>query len=326
MPDLSPKKYIADNVPNQTITGQLKIDGGLTVTDGSDNTIGVYRAIFNQTGIVVGTNISSFDGGLIIGEKYTITNYVAGDDFGNIADIVSGNINETGCVFIAEGKIPATWSNGSELTSQGDLVVTVLENNLGYDISWFSFIGAGAYIGFRDNLINSYVSNTFPRNKLQLFSQINSFNIYGSGRLLQTVGGSGTLNEVDDVIFLGVYDWTNDTPAQDSLYYAPVEIRIKQNLNTTPVLLNGTVESGYPFSNVSVSLFSGGDSIGTIYSQGQLVNNLEELVAFLNADPATSYLGTYSFNIEGDIFLSMPANLKDQTSPDNTLTFEIFND
>jgi hypothetical protein len=326
MPDLSPKKYIADNVPNQTITGQLKIEGGLTVADPSNNTIATYRAIFNQTGVITGTNINDFNGGLIIGERYTIIKYLAGDDFSNIAEVESGNINEDGCIFVATGQIPAIWSNNTELSSEGNLVVQVLENSLGYDISWFSFVGPGTYIGFRDNLTYSYVSNTFPKNKLQMFSQINSFNLYGASRLLQTVGGSGTLNEVDDVIFLGVYDWTNDIPAQDSLYYTPVEIKIKQDLNTTPILLNGSVESKYPFSNVSVNLFSGGDVIGTVYSQGQLVSNLEELVSFLNTDPATSYLGTYSSDIDGNIFLSMPTNLKDQTSPDNTLTFVVFND
>jgi len=319
-------KYIVDNVANQTITGQLKIDGGLTVTDGSDNTIGTYRAIFNQTGVIIGTSIANFDGGLIIGETYTITNYVPGDDFSNIADVSTGNINETGCVFIAEGQIPAVWSNGTELTSQGDLVVNVLENNLGYDISWVSEIVIGTYIGFKSNIVNGSVSNTFPRNNVQLFSNINSFNSFGSGRLLQIVGGSGSFNEIDDVVYFAAYDWTNDLPSSNSIYYVPVEIRIKQNLDTTPVLLNGSVVSSYPFTNVSVNLFSAGDIIGTVYSDGQLVNNISELVSYLNADPTTSYLGTYSYDAEENIFLSMASNLKDQTSPYNTLTFEVFND
>jgi hypothetical protein len=55
-------------------------------------------------------------GTLVIGDTYEITNYVVGDDFTDVADVQSGNINENGCVFIATGEIPAVWNSGSELT------------------------------------------------------------------------------------------------------------------------------------------------------------------------------------------------------------------
>ena len=55
-------------------------------------------------------------GSLIIGDTYEITNYVGVDDFTNVADVQSGNINENGCVFIATGEIPTSWSDETELT------------------------------------------------------------------------------------------------------------------------------------------------------------------------------------------------------------------
>ena len=42
--------------------------------------------------------------------------YFVSDDFTNVADVQSGNINENGCVFIATGEIPTVWNSGSELT------------------------------------------------------------------------------------------------------------------------------------------------------------------------------------------------------------------
>ena len=59
-----------------------------------------------------GTTLTS--GNLIIGETYEITDYM-GDDFSNVAAVVSGTINETGCVFIATGQTPTSWY-GSILT------------------------------------------------------------------------------------------------------------------------------------------------------------------------------------------------------------------
>lgn len=61
-----------------------------------------------------GTTITN--GSLVIGDTYEITDYVGADDFSNVADVQSGNINETGCVFVATGETPTVWSGGTELT------------------------------------------------------------------------------------------------------------------------------------------------------------------------------------------------------------------
>ena len=87
-------KYIVDNVANQTISGNVTINGNLNVT-GTTSGLVTYKALLTQLGVQTGTSldgIGNFDGGLIIGETYTILDYQSGDDFSNIADIQSGGI------------------------------------------------------------------------------------------------------------------------------------------------------------------------------------------------------------------------------------------
>jgi hypothetical protein len=82
-------KYIVNKLSGQTIDGNLTINGSITVT-GTSNNSGVYRALLTQTGSITGTYLPAFNYGLIVGETYTITDYVNGDDFSNIADVQSG--------------------------------------------------------------------------------------------------------------------------------------------------------------------------------------------------------------------------------------------
>jgi hypothetical protein len=82
-------KYIVNNAQQQTISGNVSISGNLNFT-GRTNDIGTYKALLSQTGSIIGTNIDDFGSQLIIGETYTITNYVSGDDFSNVANVISG--------------------------------------------------------------------------------------------------------------------------------------------------------------------------------------------------------------------------------------------
>ncbi len=106
----------------------------------------VWKALLTQTGSYTYTGgtdpyqPNSYPvGGFILNEVYTINDYVAGDDFSNIAEVLYGTINTTDCVFRATGTsttqyiIPNSWDN-STLTSDGLMIVNVLENTLGYDI------------------------------------------------------------------------------------------------------------------------------------------------------------------------------------------------
>jgi hypothetical protein len=100
-----------------------------------------WRALLTQTGpqTFTGSTDPNLYGGLVLNEIYTINSYTSGDNFSNIAQVLSGVINTTGCVFKVTGStytdyfFPTTWVS-SQITSQGDMIVNVLENTLGFDV------------------------------------------------------------------------------------------------------------------------------------------------------------------------------------------------
>jgi hypothetical protein len=115
-----------------------------------------YRAILNHTGPLDGRNIFDFGEGFIIGETYYIDIFHEGDDFSNIANVIDGDIFSSGCTFIATGVTPSNWSNNSYLFSEGNFIVSVLENTTGIDIIWIDspFGGEGYYYAIGLDLMN----------------------------------------------------------------------------------------------------------------------------------------------------------------------------
>ena len=406
-------KYIVNNVPGQTINGDITINGNLSVTGVTTGSLATYKALLTQLGSQTGTTLGGFGGfndGLIIGETYTITDYVSDDDFSNIANVISGGVltysysgtsvtgftstytsggatsgegsgvefeiyinndvyesisivnigygyasgdtitilgtnvggispdndititvdsvttnnpNVTGCAFIATGEIPTNWSNGSTLVSSGNLVVTVLENNLGFDIEWVGefLIDQGIYVGF--NSTTGPLYNTFNRNTTFVLNGSNPNPYYGPN-LLETFVGPISLSEKDDTIVVAIFDTEILESVGDSLYYFPIEIQ-QQNTDTTPIVISGTVESQFPINFTSISLFCNGNYIQSLYGDGT-VNDMSELITYLNSLPNTSYLGTYSDAGDGFVNLEMSTNLVNQFCSSGTLTFEVFND
>jgi hypothetical protein len=317
-------KYIVNNVPGQTINGDITINGNLSVTGVTTGSLATYKALLTQTNSATGTNLNEFNDGLIIGETYTITDYVSSDSFSNVANVTSGVIDTTGCEFIATGETPTNWNNGSTLVSSGNLVVTVLENNLGYDIEWVTGeFGAGVYLGY--NSITGPLYNTFNRNTTFVLGGGNSISFFGlEPNLLETfIGPVSFVNEKDDIIFVAVVDTENFDTVADNLYYFPVQIQILQDVDTTPITLSGTVESSFPFSNPSIDLFCDGNFIQTLYGEGT-VNDMSELITYLNSEPNMSYLGTYSDGGDSTVLLEMSTNLVNQFCSSGTLTFEVF--
>ncbi len=80
----------------------------------------VYRTLASTTATI---------GSLIVDEVYTITTYVAGDDFSIGTQVISGVMNTTGCVFSLDDAIGVNpvWANGSTLTNQGNRILQVGE-------------------------------------------------------------------------------------------------------------------------------------------------------------------------------------------------------
>jgi hypothetical protein len=257
----------------------------------------------------LGTNV----GGISPDNDITIT----------VDSSTTDNPNETGSVFIATGEIPTNWSNGSTLVSSGNLVVKVLENNLGYDIEWVEeFFGPGVYFGY--NSTTGPLYNTFNRNTTFVLGGGNP-NPYFGPNLLETFIGPISLSEKDDTIVVAVFDTEILESVPDSLYYFPVDIQIKQDTDTTPIVISGTVETSFPITLTSVALFCNGNFIQSLYGDGT-VNDMSELITYLNSLPNTSYLGTYSDAGDGFVNLEMSTNLVNQFCSSGTLTFEVFND
>lgn len=317
-------KYIVNDLANQSITGNLNLDGDLRIVDGNDGTC-TYKALLTQTASITGTGIGDFYGALIIGESYTINNYVASDDFSNIANVTSGTINTNGCVFTATGSIPQSWNSGSELISAGNLVVNVIENNLGFSLDWYDDFIPGVYFAVRSD--TGPLFNTFPRERVSITATNSQVPFAPPVQLSQYSVTSG-IGSKDSAIITVVFDYDSFSNVADYLYYSPIEVTFRQDLDTTPIVAAGTVTSGYPFSNAAVDLFSGGNFVETIYADNyaQSSADLSELVSLLNSDIRTRYLGTFADDGSGGIELTIPTNIKNQFSPNGTLTFEVFAD
>ena len=402
-------KYIVNNVSGQTINGDLTINGNVIIT-GTSNNNGLYRALLTQTGPITGTYLPAFNYGLIVGETYTITDYVNGDDFSNIADVQSGgtlifdyvgesigyggvngvtgttsglgsgatfNVNwcgttynevtvvssgvdyvvgdtitilgadvsgstptnnitititdltptETGCVFIATGQTPNYWGEGSELVSNGGLIVDVLENTLGHELFWVQapFGGNGYYVAF--NSATGPIYNSFQRDKVEVITPF-KYPFYNGGPSFPPfiVPGIDSFIDKDSFIFIDAYDFMGGL-SNDLLYYTPIEIKINQG-PLTPVVAYGLNVSSFPYGNISIDVIAGENYVQTFYGNYELVNNIDELIIALNNDTTINYLGTFSVNdgVENGIILTTNERIKNQFSPNNTLTFEAFND
>lgn len=185
----------------------------------------------------VSKHVTQTSGVLVVGKRYTILDFNAGDNFTNVASVVSGTINTTGCVFDAIGTTPTTYSNGSTLAhyetqsyTWADLktglngnpkiykallsqsgtnapVATVLVNTLSGTPVW-SRTGIGAYVltlvgEFQANkthiIINPFSETGVPSDGQMGAYRGNDDTITLVSRVL-VQGGVVTWNDSDDMI------------------------------------------------------------------------------------------------------------------------------
>lgn len=110
--------------------------------------------------------------------------------------------------------------------------------------------------------------------------------------------------------------------------YLPVEINIKQDLDTTPVIISGTISSAFPFGYAAFDLYiNENNNYDSFYTNDNTIaNNATELAYLLNNNSNTNIFGTFSAVGENGITLTIPQNLKNQLSPDGDLTFDVYSD
>jgi len=130
----TPCKYIVDGIENfagdlQLIKINIKPDNSIVY---ECSIIGAGGSVFVDIGdkyIVGNAQVTATSGLLVVGRYYTITDFIAGDNFTNVASVYSGTINTDGCVFLATGTTPTTWTNLSILTSNEDLDFRIYNHN-----------------------------------------------------------------------------------------------------------------------------------------------------------------------------------------------------
>lgn len=102
-------------------------------------------------------------GPLQINGTYTITNFVAGDDFSNVAVVQSGIINQNGCVFIASATTPTSWSSGSVLYYDGDYLEggVLTPNPALAGAPWYFYFGVKKGATSLNRFITKYIGEEF---------------------------------------------------------------------------------------------------------------------------------------------------------------------
>ena len=318
--------YVDGTYPTQTSGNGLGLS--VDVITGPGGYIDALQINNPGQGYNVGDTFTVNDGGIGSNAQFTITQILNYDDFSNVANVINGNINQAGCQFIATGKTPTTWNYGTQLASNGGLIVDVIENNLGYDLTWIwaPFGGSGYYIALND--ATGPINNSFPKEKVSITTQL-KYPFYGLNipPLFSIVPSIVSFMSIDSLISLDVWDITS-LPYQtidDQLYYTPVEITVKQDM--TPIIFSGSVVSSYPFGYVSVNLKCNGSSVNNFYGNDHhSVNDITEVIERLNTEPETKYLGTYSDGGFGTILLAMPTYLANYYCLDQSITFDVFAD
>ena len=225
--------YVNDG--NMTSDGTGYSDGVTTYTTTGGNGSGLQLDVEFSSGVVVNVSVSNSGSDYLVDDEVTLVGgdnnatyqitSVLGDDFSNIADVTSGTINQNGCIFIATGFIPTEWTNGSELNSAGDFVVTELENTLGFNVSWSEPID-GIYFAQNDG---GPSENSFPRELTQTFiNQNGGLSVINPNLIFQSQVLTDT--EIDDSVLLTVFDFGLEDYVSGELYYTPVEINILYTL------------------------------------------------------------------------------------------------
>lgn len=133
----------------------------------------VFTTLLSQSSSGTTYTADSQSSNFIVGQTYTIDNYISGDDFTN----VGASSNQTGLKFIATGITASTWTGNSIVSyNSGTPVANILENTLPFSL-YFSRGNTGTYA--TNTFSSNYKVAVFGTNSVN--STIVSFGIYSAG-------------------------------------------------------------------------------------------------------------------------------------------------
>lgn len=103
------------------------------------------------------------------------------------------------------------------------------------------------------------------------------------------------------------------------------EIPAYQCCNDVPTVLTDTIPGEFPLTYVSIRMFCGESTASTVYtSEGAA--DMAELIDLLNSNTELRAFGTYVALDETTVQLTVPLSVKNSLCPNDTLSFNIFED
>ena len=314
-------KYIVNNVTGQTITGDITIHGNLTVT-GTSNITTPYRTftanVYKGIRDMVYNTTLTYDNfySLKKGETYYITSFSVGDDFSNLSEVISGDMNNDYCIFEVTGDSryyknldshisPNVWENGTTLFGKGKLINEVIYNDFGYDLEWsYNYDHWWGYYG----MTLSFPEDIDP-SKLEVQLRANNSNATGVEMLYFSTNGFRLECSSIDWNWGEFFDGTNDEiyaieiqsddkvlvgGAFNGFYELPT--LLSNNYHIFRINSDGTKDDTFMVDNVGAGFVGFNDYVYTIKMQddGKILvgGSFSDIV-----DGAYDNGGIYDYNI-----------------------------
>lgn len=279
-------KYIVKDASTQNVQGNINFQNDINFEGRFDNGYRTYRALLTHIpAITIESPLTTTPvQGLIVGETYKISTYNAGDDFRNVG--ASTNVTEE--QFVATGRFPTNWSNGSYLTVENPtLVVNVLENTFDDDIVWQNVANGGYTASFSSG------TKTFPREKTSIITTPTSPYSFVPFSTQPTISSYIDTNILlDDYIGFTVsyYDGSTTNIENGLLWNTPIEIKTYIGFKPT-VYLNYYSNNGDGTVSFNVSIiYSGGSEVteyGIVWSTSPNPTINDNKVLFLDSNGGT---------------------------------------
>ena len=180
----------------------------------------------------VSKHVTQTSGVLVVGKRYTILDFNAGDNFTNVASVVSGTINTTGCVFDAIGTTPTTYSNGSTLAHYETQSYTYEDLKTGLSGNPLIYEALLSQTGTSAPVASSILVNTLGQTPTFSYIGAGDYRLIVTGGIFvkaktamiiaQNIGGGGLI----DIIWNSTNDLAIELPSDNILDYTLVSIKI----------------------------------------------------------------------------------------------------